>query len=56
MTGGYACGLRTDGRVECWGAGTTGRADPPEASFTQISVGPYYACGIRDDKAVQCWG
>ena len=52
----YACGLTTAGGIECWGAGTLGRADPPEGPFTQISVGPSYACGVHHEGEVKCWG
>ena len=49
----YACGLRSDGTLDCWGMG----AYSTEDKFTrfdlasQLSVG----CGVRTDRTVVCW-
>jgi len=36
---GYACGVRTDGTVACWGDNTYGEATPPAGTYTSVSVG-----------------
>ena len=57
---GFACGLRTNGRAACWGDDSSNEADPPSATFTQISVGGYiladFACGVRTTGNLACWG
>jgi len=61
-----ACGIKTDGAVACWGAGTTDECQdigdncrqsrPPPGVFEQISVGNYHSCAMTADRKVQCWG
>lgn len=66
---GFACGLRTDGHVECWGENAYGqlgtgdnfsRDQPAEvvglSAVTQLEVGPLSACAIRSDQSLWCWG
>ncbi|MEM6956099.1 MAG: hypothetical protein AAF645_10435, partial [Myxococcota bacterium] len=67
--GRFACALRDDGRVTCWGAndaGQLGRALGPGpfgsadavtdiANATALATGDAHACAI-DDGAVKCWG
>jgi hypothetical protein len=58
---GFACALRGDGVVECWG-----HFDPPNqasdtrvaasGTFTQVSAGGGHACAVRGDGVVECWG
>ena len=45
----YACGLRADGSVTCWGDNSYGQAVPPVETFTQISAGWYHTCGLQPD-------
>jgi alpha-tubulin suppressor-like RCC1 family protein len=65
----YACALRANGRVMCWGAngsgqlgdGTfTGRATPREVvglqDVVQISAGDGHACALTEAAALKCWG
>lgn len=52
----YACGLRLDGTLECWGDNSHGRAAPPDGQFQSISVAAQHACGVRVDGTVACWG
>ena len=59
--GGYACGLRTDGAIECWGDGYRFGDDdfdftPPEGEFVSLSVGIDHACAIRTNDHLVCWG
>ena len=51
----HACGLRTDGRVVCWGVNELGQAEAPEGAFRAIAVKGHYSCGLRVDGSVQCW-
>lgn len=66
---GYSCGLRTDGRITCWGdarylgTGETEavvRAEPqapiPGLRFDELRVGPGSACARGVDGAWWCWG
>jgi Regulator of chromosome condensation (RCC1) repeat len=53
---GYACAVRTDGELACWGADETGETVPPEGSFQQVQTGLHRACATRDDGRVACWG
>jgi len=63
----HSCGVKTDGTVACWGAGTadvgcpdTGvdcrQSRPPAGTFAQVSVGNLHSCAITADRKVQCWG
>ncbi len=52
----FTCGLRAEGRVECWGRDNQGQSSPPGGDFTDISVTADYACGLRADGGVTCWG
>ena len=55
--GSHTCGLREDGRAECWGSNQHGKASPPRSErFTQISAGPSHTCGLRGDGGAVCWG
>ena len=55
----YACGLRSDSTMTCWGY-TTGSSygayDAPSGTFTAISAGAWHACGLRSDGTATCWG
>lgn len=66
---GFACGLRDDNVVECWGANQYGqlglgdhmaRAAPTVVSgltdVVDIAVGSSAACAVRSDRSVWCWG
>jgi hypothetical protein len=53
----FACGVRTDGTLACWGMSTrTFNATPPTGTFSQVSAGATHACGLRTDGTVVCWG
>ncbi len=52
----FTCGLRAEGRVECWGRDNQGQSSPPGGDYTDISVTNDYACGLRADGGVTCWG
>jgi len=65
----FACGLRVDGKVECWGDNRYGqlgtgdevdRSDPTAIvdlnDVIQIAIGSWSACAVRADKSLWCWG
>ena len=52
----HNCGLRPDGRAECWGRNSSGQATPPPEAFAAISAGHSHTCGLQADGEVQCWG
>jgi len=56
--GNFSCGVRSDGRVICWGNNQVGQAppQPSTALFTSVTAGTSHACGLRADGKVECWG
>ena len=63
----HACGVKTDGTIACWGAGTSDedcpgasancrQSRPPVGMFEQVSVGNLHSCAITAERKVQCWG
>ena len=50
----YACGVRTDGTVDCWD-NTNGQTDVPAGTFLQVSTADRSACGLRTNGHVECW-
>jgi alpha-tubulin suppressor-like RCC1 family protein len=65
----FACGLKTDHTLWCWGLGAfgqlgvgdaAGRTVPTQvgaASWAAVSAGRYGACGIAtSDSSLWCWG
>ena len=52
----YACGLRADGTIVCWGQNDLGQTESPAGEFTSIDAGKDHACAIRADRTVACWG
>lgn len=66
-----SCGLRRDGSLACWGAGTDPEASlffcdvqlhldqglaPSGTDFARVSVSRTQACAIHDSGAIECWG
>jgi Regulator of chromosome condensation (RCC1) repeat len=62
----FLCGIRTDGKLRCWGSlnpysPNTISAGPTAASYIAVSVGEFrggnkHVCAIRDDHKLSCWG
>jgi len=63
----HACGVKLDGSVACWGAGTTDECTldvnwncrqslPPPGEFEQVAVGLTHSCAMTAERKVQCWG
>ncbi|MGE0601622.1 MAG: RCC1 domain-containing protein [Dehalococcoidia bacterium] len=47
-----ACGLHTDGTIECWG----NRPLQPEGQYIDVSVGDELVCAVAVTGSVSCWG
>jgi hypothetical protein len=63
----HTCGVKTDGTLACWGAGTTDECTldttdncrqslPPSGKFEQVASGSRHTCAMTADRKVQCWG
>ncbi len=52
----FACGLRVDGTISCWGQNDDGQASPPSGTFVAVETLGSAGCGLRIDGEIQCWG
>ncbi|WP_420637665.1 RCC1 domain-containing protein [Candidatus Poriferisocius sp.] len=50
------CGLRSDGRLHCWGSNATGLPHGSSARYETVAVGHVHICAIRLDGTLDCWG
>ncbi|MES2640791.1 MAG: RCC1 domain-containing protein [Myxococcota bacterium] len=57
---GYACGVRTDGTLQCFDnaddAYTSEVAAPPAGTFTTVQSAVTWSCALAPDGRVSCWG
>jgi len=53
VAGQRSCGLRTSGRVACWGLGED--PDSPIPDFATISCGGAGECGLTTRSEMKCW-
>ncbi len=51
----YACGIRLDGTLRCWGE-RVGSVTPPEGTFVSLITQDYYACALSAAGKPTCWG
>ncbi|MHC4618359.1 MAG: RCC1 domain-containing protein [Planctomycetota bacterium] len=57
-----ACGdthrlaLRSNGKIEAWGANNRGQCDVPDGNYVVISAGREFSLAIRNDGALVAWG
>ena len=69
VTIGFACALRKDRTVWCWGANHTGQLGDGSTTarsqargvsglsgITQLSVGANHSCAVRSNGSLWCWG
>jgi alpha-tubulin suppressor-like RCC1 family protein len=58
----FACAVRADGTLACWGGGVVGSSNPrplplpPSGTFSSVGVGDTHACALRTDGTAECWG
>jgi hypothetical protein len=56
----YACGVRGDGELRCWGVedgeDAVDRRVAPPGRYTVVDVGPRHACAVTTAGGVRCWG
>ena len=55
----HTCGLRTDGRVVCWGDNSSGQLQVPSTGVTRfraVEAGSYHTCAITTTGTTRCWG
>lgn len=53
----YACALRPDGTLACWGEDVlVDYGPPPTGVFKSVSVGNRNACALPEDGIPVCWG
>ena len=52
----FACGLRQDGALACWGNSQHGKTAPPPGQFTEVSAGKHHACALDTAGFAHCWG
>ncbi len=53
----YTCGLRANGRIECWGRpNDDGRLTPPGGAYMALRAGRRHACALTLTGVVRCWG
>lgn len=52
----HSCVRREDQTLTCWGNNGSGRATPPDGTFTHIEAGKDHNCGLRTDGTIACWG
>ena len=53
---GFACGLRRDETIACWGDNDYSKAMPPPGQFALVSAGEQHACALDIAGYAQCWG
>jgi len=46
---GYACGLKTDGTIACWGGNYYGRVHAAYGHLLLVSAGYNFTCGVKTD-------
>jgi hypothetical protein len=55
--GNHTCGVRPDGRLECWGGDTSWQSHPrPEGTFVEVACHVIMNCAVNTDGETLCWG
>ncbi|MYB72371.1 MAG: chromosome condensation regulator RCC1, partial [Acidimicrobiia bacterium] len=52
----HSCAIAAGGEAVCWGANFDGQADPPDGTYTAISISELHSCAIAAGGEVVCWG
>ena len=53
---GHTCGLKMDGSLQCWGAGSGSNNVPTGTGFVSLAVGFHHNCALDSDRELTCWG
>ena len=60
----HGCGVRQNGEIQCWGAGTTdtgsgyehGQSMAPAGLYKMVSANTHHSCAVTAEGEVKCWG
>jgi hypothetical protein len=52
----YACVIRENGTVGCWGQNFARNEATPVGTFKQVSLGTNSWCALAGDGSIRCWG
>jgi hypothetical protein len=52
----FTCGLRSDGRITCFGRDWETQTDVPPGTWVAMSGSDSDMCGIHTDGTLDCWG
>jgi hypothetical protein len=52
----YTCGLRSDGRITCFGRHDVGQLDAPSGAYAAIAGSGSDMCALGLDGTLACWG
>ena len=59
----HGCGVKKDGKLECWGRNDFNQVVVPEGiipderhKWSQVSVGRFHSCALDHQGQGQCWG
>jgi hypothetical protein len=54
----FACGIRTDETLQCWGENDDGQSTVPNdlGTVKAVNAGGDHACAIKSDDTLRCWG
>ena len=50
------CAIDGSGTIECWGENYYGLSNPPDGSYSDLSISIYHACAVSDSRDIDCWG
>ncbi len=56
QVGQFACGIRAEGEVECWGPYNVSALIVSIERFTSLAAGWDHICGIKQGGEAECWG
>jgi hypothetical protein len=51
----YACAIRMDGALVCWGDITITPEEPPLQTYSHVSAGLGSVCAVRTSGELECW-
>merc|ERR1719456_686343 len=53
----FACGIMIDGKINCWGMGSSDRTIPQISErFIQVSCSAAHCCALDEKGYPHCWG